>query len=169
MRAQRILIMSAVCAAAIAFAASGVDAQQRMKGGPRDGRGAPPACAPEHCPPMMFGDPARHGKALGLNDTQITQIGDINRKFQKQMLDFRERLTPKRIQLKRMLLEDSVDINQVRGKLREISDITLEIRVLKIQQRLEIEKVLTPAQKARLREMRMGPHHRRFDRSPDDM
>jgi Spy/CpxP family protein refolding chaperone len=112
-------------------------------GGPRDG--------------IFFGNPGAMKQQLGLTDTQIAKIGEINLGFKKQMLDQREKLVPKEIHLERLLLEDNPNLGNVRKALRDISDVKLEIQMLKVSHRLEIEKVLTPEQKTRLRGMR---HHR---------
>jgi len=135
---------------------------------------------PENCPymkgspghpPMFFGNPAMFKQELGLNDQQIAKIEQINLNHRKLMLEQREKLEPKQIQLERLLLEDNVNLNNVRSLLREIADIRIEIHMLKITHRLEIEKVLTSEQKTKLKAMRrphakMGPgmHHP----GPDD-
>jgi Spy/CpxP family protein refolding chaperone len=107
-------------------------------------------------PGHIFGDPARMQKELGLTDAQATKIGDINKEYEKKMLDYREKLAPKEIQLRKLLLEDNVDMDKVKALIREISEIRGDLQVLRIQQRLEIEKVLTPEQKAKLKKHRMG-------------
>ncbi len=138
--------------------------------------GGGPKMNPNNCPcmkgthakgPMFFGNPAMFKQELGLTDQQIGKIEQINLNHQKQMLSQREKLEPKQIQLERLLLEDNVNLNNVRSLLREIADIRIEIHMLKITHRLEIEKVLTQEQRAKLKAMRpmhpkMGPgmrHH----------
>ncbi len=136
-------------AAALLFTSS-LPAQTRMDRdgpGPR-GKGQPGKAG------MFFGNPGMMKKNLGLTDDQINKIGEINLSYKKQMLDQREKLAPKEVQLERLLLEDSPDLGNVRKTLREISDVKLEIQMLKISHRLEIEKVLTREQKTKLREMR---------------
>ncbi|MBP7583602.1 MAG: periplasmic heavy metal sensor [Spirochaetes bacterium] len=149
-------------AAAMLFATA-LPAQPCMDGdgpGPR-GKGGPPRA------PIFFGNPGMMKKQLGLSDDQITRIGEINLRYKKQMLDQREKLAPKEIQLERLLLEDSPDLGNVRKTLREISDVKLEIQMLKVSHRLEIEKVLTREQKSKLREMR--PPRRGGPGGPGDM
>jgi Spy/CpxP family protein refolding chaperone len=102
----------------------------------------------------VFGDPARMQKELGLTDEQVKKISDINRDHEKKMLDYREKLAPKNIQLKRLLLDDAVDMASVRSLVKEISDLRAELQILRIQHRLDIEKVLTPEQKAKMKQHR---------------
>lgn len=119
------------------------------------------------CKGMFFGDPVRMKKDLNLSDEQVTKIADINKDHMKKMLDYKEKLAPKKIQLKKLLLEDSVDMAKVRTLLKEIGDLRVELQALRIEHRLDIEKVLTPEQKAKMRQHRMhmmkkndrGRHH----------
>lgn len=142
---------------------SALQAQPCMQGdgpGPR-GKGQPGKAG------MFFGNPAMMKQELGLSDDQINRIGEINLRFRKQMLDQKEKLAPIEIRLERLLLEDNPDLANVRKSLREISDVKLEIQMLKVSHRLEIERVLTREQKSKLREMR--PHRRGGPGGPGDM
>ncbi|TFH41283.1 MAG: periplasmic heavy metal sensor [Chrysiogenales bacterium] len=103
----------------------------------------------------IFGNPAKMQKELGLTDVQVKEIGDINSEFEKKMLDYREKIAPKRIQLKKLLLEDTVDLVKVRALLQEIGNLRVELHLLRIQHRLEIESKLTAEQKAKVRQHRM--------------
>ena len=97
-------------------------------------------------------------RGLGLTDEQQIKISNIKREFQKKMLDYRETLAPKAIHLKRLLLEDNVDIESIRPLVKEIAGLRAELQLLRIQMRLAIDKILTPEQKAR---MRLFREHRR--------
>jgi len=103
----------------------------------------------------LFGNPARMQEKLGLSDAQVKTIADINKEYAKKILNYREKLAPKHIQLKRLFLEDTIDLDKVRSLIKEISDLRVELHVLRIQQWLEIEKTLTTDQKAKLRLYRM--------------
>ncbi len=100
---------------------------------------------------MPFGNPQMMKERLGLTDQQVVEIGKINTRHEKTMLDYREKLAPKKIQLKRLLLEDNVDLKKVRGVLEDISKIQVDLHMLRIQHRLEIEKVLTEEQRAKMK------------------
>ena len=77
------------------------------------------------------------------------------------MLDYREKLAPKHIRLKKMLLEDNIDLDNVHSLLKEISDLKVELHMLRIQHRLEIEKVLTPVQKSKIKMFWMFLRHKK--------
>jgi Spy/CpxP family protein refolding chaperone len=117
-------------------------------------RGGEKTCMKEHGGPV-FGDPARMQKDLGLTDEQVKKIADINKNHERKMLDYREKLAPKNIQLRRLLLDETVDMVKVRSLVKEIADLRAELQILRIQQRLDIEKVLTPEQKAKMKQHRM--------------
>ena len=104
---------------------------------------------------MFFGDPEVMKEKLGISDAQVDKISDINIEYKKNFLQIREKMAPKKIKLQRMLLEDNVNLKMVRKLLEEISNIKIEIRMLRIKQRLAIEKVLTPSQRKRFKGFRM--------------
>ncbi len=132
---------------AAAFAAPNLFAQQGKKQ-------RCPDCERHHRGPW-FGNLDEMKERLGLSDEQVDKISAINTGFKKRMLDHREKMAPKTIQLKKLLLEDDVNIGKVRSLLKEIYDIKIEVRVTMIEHRLAIEKVLTDKQKNLLREERM--------------
>ncbi len=111
-------------------------------------------CMVEGCGPF-YGDPARMKTTLGLSDDQVNKIAAINLDYKKRFLDW-EKMSPKHIQLRKLLLEDTVDIDAARTVLKELADLQVETRVLRIQHRLDIEKVLTKEQKTRLRSEKRG-------------
>ncbi len=144
--------------AAILFSVSSLSAQMGpgkggdKRGGPMHGRegfmGGP------HGP--FFGDPEEMKAKLKLTDEQVNKISAINLEYKKQFMGFHEKIAPKHIKLRKILLEDNVDLKEVRGLLKEISDLRVETNLLMIQQRLDIEKVLTPEQRTKLKSEREG-------------
>ncbi|MDY6934052.1 MAG: Spy/CpxP family protein refolding chaperone [Spirochaetota bacterium] len=105
---------------------------------------------------VFFGNPEMMKERFGLSDDQVNKISEINLEYKKKLLKIKEKIAPKRINLQSMLLEDNVNLKKVRSLLKEISELKIEIRMLRIKQRLDIEKLLTPSQKNRLRGSRMG-------------
>ena len=101
--------------------------------------------------PLFFGEPKNMKKKLGLSDEQVDQIGNVNTEYRKKLLGIREVLEPKMIKLQRLLIEDSINLKEVRSLLMEISASEVEIRMLRINHVLDIEKVLSPEQKKQFR------------------
>lgn len=101
---------------------------------------------------MFFGDPLEMKEKFGLTDKQIAKISDINLKHRKLHLKIQEQEAPKRIQLKRLLLEKEIDLKKVRLILTELSKLQVESRMLRIKHRIEIEKQLTAEQRQKARD-----------------
>ncbi len=112
---------------------------------------------------ICFGDESYLKERLSLSDKQISSIGRINAAYKKALWDFQEKIQPKRLALRKLLLVEEIDLQRVRSLLKEIADLEVEIRMLRIQHRLDIEKVLTKEQRDRLRrERRMKRPPRRI-------
>ena len=152
---KRVYYIPTVFILVISFGYSGLMAQERWGNRGRRGPGGPEFR--QKGPPggMFFGNAVRMKEELGLSDDQIEKIGDINLKYEKKLLKFREKLAPKKIRLRSLIIEDNVDLSKVRSLLSEVYKLKLEIRMLRIEQRLEIEKVLTKSQKSKLSNSRM--------------
>jgi Spy/CpxP family protein refolding chaperone len=111
----------------------------------------------------LFGNIEMLKKKLDLTEKQIDSISKINLAYQKKFLDVKEKVAPLRIQLRKLLLEDKIDLAEVKALLEKMSGHHIEIQLLRIQQRVEIEKELTASQKNRMRAFRhermgkMGP------------
>ncbi|HPB82139.1 MAG TPA: periplasmic heavy metal sensor [Spirochaetota bacterium] len=159
---KRIILTLSVMALISAFAADAI-AQQAE----RRGRRQSPAPAMHHrCPggPMIFHNPEAARKILGLNDSQVQRIRDININYKKQGLSIQEKLAPKRIHLKRLLMEDNVNLSQVRTQLEEISKLRVELHMLRIRHKIDIDGILTAEQRSKARDM----HPRRVPRRGHD-
>jgi len=103
---------------------------------------------------IYFGDEAYLKERLNLTDKQIDSIARINAAYKKALWDFREKIHPKRRALRKLLLVEEIDLQRVRSLLKEIADLEVEIRLLRIRHRLDIEKVLTNEQRMQLRRER---------------
>jgi Spy/CpxP family protein refolding chaperone len=129
----------------------------RMGDGPGDGpprhRGIQPG---DKCDPMFFGNPDALKEKLDLTNDQVDKIAVINLEYKKKLLKIREKMQPKETRLQGLLLEDDVNLKEVRALLEEISVFHVEMGMLRITQRLDIEKVLTPAQRTELKNSRGG-------------
>lgn len=105
-----------------------------------------------HGEAMCFGDEKFMKEKLSLNEEQIDKIGKINLEFRKLQMEEREKLQPKKIMLRKLLLNETINLREVKKLLKEISDVEVEIRLNRIRHRIEIEKVLTPEQKKKLKQ-----------------
>ena len=112
---------------------------------------------------ICFGDQTYMKDTLKLTDKQIEDIGKINNKYMIELLKIKERLEPYRLKIRRLLLSNNVDLKEVRSILEKIAVLDVEKRFNRIKQRLEIEKILTPIQREKLRNERKS-RRKKYDR-----
>ena len=89
---------------------------------------------------------------LDLTNAQVTQIEKINANYKPRFEEQSKQMRPLRTELRQLMSEENIDTNKVRAKLREISNIEIEQKVLRIEHRVEVQKLLTPDQKKKLAE-----------------
>ena len=89
-----------------------------------------------------YGDPEHMRNILKLTEKQITKIGYINEKYKTRLITYRDKLFPKKQRLRKLLLNKKINFGRLKNILKSISNIEIEIRLIKIKQRLEIEKIL---------------------------
>ena len=110
-----------------------------------------------------FGKEARLNKMkteLALTNEQVDRIRKINADYKTKVEVYNEQMRPLRNELKQFMEEENVNMSRVRTKLREISNVEVERKILSIERRLETQKVLTPAQKKKWAESKAN---RKFD------
>lgn len=98
----------------------------------------------------FFGDPEELKESLDLSDSQIEAISTINEKMRTEFKKYKKEIRPKLEKLRKLIMKEDVKVDEVRTILKQISEIEVEIRLLKIKHRLELEKVLTPEQKSKM-------------------
>jgi Spy/CpxP family protein refolding chaperone len=108
----------------------------------------------DKCEPMFFGNPEALKGKLDLTDEQVDKIGTINLEYKKKLLKIREKMQPKETRLQGLLLEEDVNLKEVRSLLEEISTLHVEMGMLRISQRLDIEKILTAGQRNKFKNSR---------------
>ena len=96
-------------------------------------------------------------RGLDLTEEQGLEIKKINEIFSARHLAIREVLEPLEDNLRVELRRDKVDLNKVKDILKEMSEPEISRRLLMIEHRIEVEKVLSPEQLSRARR-----HNRQF-------
>ncbi len=97
-------------------------------------------------------DPERMQKQLSLSQEQTDKIRKINEDYRRKHEAMRAEMEPRHDSLREELMADNVDLEKIRSMLKASSDKMIEMRMLRIEHRLEIEKVLTPEQKKKWRD-----------------
>lgn len=121
----------------------------------------PPGPGPGGGPGPFFGNIEMMQERFNLTDAQVQDIRSINESYRRKFDILHRHIHPYREQIREHLLEEEVDLEQVKRLLTEMAPLEVEMRMLTIKQRLEIEKVLSPAQKEAIKEDFMKRHHRR--------
>jgi len=103
--------------------------------------------------PMFFGDPEAIKVKLGLTDEQVDKISKINDEYRKKLLKVREDIEPKMKKFYSLLEEENINLKDVRSLLEEISRLEVEVRMLRINQALDITNILNPDQRKQLRNL----------------
>ncbi len=109
--------------------------------------------------PMWFGNLNEMKEVLQLTDKQIEQIGKVNAEFRNAMFKLHEKMRPLQLKLKEQLLGETIDFSDVKSLLKQISEVEVDMRMLKIKQRVEIENILTKDQRDKLKQERKTMMH----------
>lgn len=93
---------------------------------------------------------------LQLSDEQINKIKKINSDHRDKIGSLLGKIRPLHRELRTVMLADDIDLTRARTLLEDISKIEIEIRMLKLKHRAEIEKILTAEQKTKFRAEKKG-------------
>ncbi len=103
-----------------------------------------------------FCNPEFMRNRLELTEKQIEAVEKLNSRFDNEYSRYNRELQPMRENLKEILSKPDPDMNQVRETLKQMSDLELEIRILRISQGAEISKIIPP------QKMEMLHHERKM-------
>jgi Spy/CpxP family protein refolding chaperone len=90
---------------------------------------------------------------LGLDEKQKDAVKEIVRKTMKETIKRRADLDIARIDLRDLLDKDSVNMNAVESKLKQIASLEADIHLSRIKAHEEIKSKLTPDQRKKLKEV----------------
>lgn len=111
----------------------------------------------KHPPELfLFGDVTQLKKKLGLTDEQIERISAINSRYQKIHYDLWNDAAPLRKELMDEMLAENIDRGKIRSILVRLSENDVDRQMAIVEQRIEIEKELTPDQLSKI--MRKNRH-----------
>jgi len=104
--------------------------------------------------PGMMGEHHILGKLmnLGLDEKQKEAVKEIERKNMKETIKKRADLDIAQIDLRDLLDKDSVNMNAVESKLKEIASLKTDINLSRIKAHEEIKSKLTPDQRKKLKD-----------------
>jgi len=102
------------------------------------------------------------GSRLNLTAEQKEKIANLRLTFKEETLDLHSQLARKRLEIQKLLLEESLDLTRVYGLVDEMAPIQAEIQKKSIEFRLKVKSLLTKEQLEKLPGWGLG---RRFGRA----
>jgi protein CpxP len=103
-------------------------------------------------PRGMMGEPLL--EELGLSDEQKAQIHQIRLETRKKNIDTEAKLKLARIELHELMDVDTPDQGKINTKITEVSQLREKIMRSHIESRLAVQKILTPEQRKKAKELR---------------
>lgn len=89
---------------------------------------------------------------LNLNADQMKKVTAIHDDLIAEIQPLQEKFRAQRNELHTLKMADPVDVDQVRDKLEEMSELRIDIQIKALEARVKMEQVLTPEQKTKLRQ-----------------
>lgn len=83
---------------------------------------------------------------LSLSQEQISQINQLRLEFHKASLELKKERDLKRLEIRELNREGSVDLEKIKVKWEEMAQIQTELRVKALDNQLKIKELLTPEQ-----------------------
>jgi Spy/CpxP family protein refolding chaperone len=87
---------------------------------------------------------------LDLNDAQSDKITSTRDKTKKEIIPIKSEIQLKRIDLKNELMAEQPNRNKIMKLTEEISDLQLKVKKAQIDEKLQIQSILTPEQREQL-------------------
>ena len=125
--------------------------------GPRMGRGGP---GPHGPGPQGRGLPFLI-EALELDEDQQTRIKAIHRETRKKQIQKEADIGTAAVDLQALMDEDQPDRKKIHAQIKKIANFRAELEILEVDQRLDVQQVLTPEQLEKFRKQPMRRHRQR--------
>lgn len=147
---MRIKLLAALLISALVLTAGAVIAQ-RGRGGPGQGMGMgmPGSCGLG----LGLGMGPAAISELGLSDNQVAQLQKITDQFTSDTQQLRAQLQTKLSELAKLWTAEKPNESAIRSKISEVDGIRTQIRNAMVERTFAVMRVLTSAQKAKLRNM----------------
>ena len=99
-------------------------------------------------------------RALNLTPEQVEKMKALRKSFFEKALPLRNDLRSKKFELKALWLQPNVDEEKILAKQKEINALRDQLQEKATRNRLEIRRILTPEQQAKLISLRSQHWHR---------
>lgn len=106
-------------------------------------------------------------KKLGLSKDQVTAIEKIHEASEEDKKSISEKIQKERKDLKELMMADTLDKSKIRSKMEEIAELKVDKKMLWIEDKIQIQKVLTPEQRSKQKELMKKHHEKMKDKHKD--
>jgi len=97
-----------------------------------------------------------HAKALELSEEQISQLENLSLDAREQMVDLHAALEKEHLALEKLMNSDSDNLTAIRKQLNTLAQKRVDVQVLKLQNWMEVKKILTEDQLQKIRKQHPG-------------
>lgn len=104
------------------------------------------------------------GAKLGLSDEKRAELKEQIQQMRQQMIELKSERDATQKEIEQLLEADSIDESAVWKAVDKMTQVTGDILKARVKTRIEISKLLTPEQKARMKELRQQMKQRRGER-----
>ena len=101
----------------------------------------------------------RHKQALGLSDEQVTKLRTLALDYDRTHIRAAADASVAERELRALLWDQKADLASIEAKVKEQGALEASVRINKIRAKRDLLGVLTPEQRAKLRELRQQRHH----------
>ena len=122
-----------------------IAAAQGMPPGPHPGPGHHPSFGPPPPPPAFWKDP-QVVKMLGLSDSQVKSLDDLDAAFHEQEISLRAEVEKAHFQLERLMNASDSNEQDVLKAARKAADLQSRMFLQHIENRVKVHKVLSADQ-----------------------
>lgn len=99
-----------------------------------------------NCPGVQLLLSPQARETLGLNQDQAARIEELSYNTQKELIRLQSEAQQAQLELQRLMQSDNPDRQSVMNQAERLGQLQTEMRKLRLQQRLEIQQILTPEQ-----------------------
>ena len=123
-----------------------------------------------HERPMRHSPPGPHGpklfEALELSAEQQDQIKAIHRETAKKKAQKKADIRIARVDLETLMDQEQPDRKKIHNQIKEIATLRAQMKILQVDQHLDIQQILGPEQRGRFKEINMNRRREHHPREP---
>ena len=120
--------------------------------------------------PMRHAPPSPHGpqlfEALELSAEQRDQIKAIHRETAKKKARKKADIRIARVDLEALMDQEQADRKKIHKQIKEIAALRAQMKILQVDQDLDIQQTLGPEQRKRFKKMNLKRHREHHPRAP---